>query len=161
VTTRTANISMDSDSRTRESRVRTRAFARLIGPWLTIVPTIIVLRAPGMSYLAFEFFKSELFMWFTGAMLLFWGLLIIAFHQYWSSVAAVIISIFGWFLAIRGLVLLAAPNFYYRAAMIIADQRGFFRGGPSISVVLTYGGLVVIGIYLTYVGWLAKPAWSK
>ncbi|MBV8816507.1 MAG: hypothetical protein JO271_18610 [Verrucomicrobia bacterium] len=100
-------------------------------------------------------------MWFTGAMLLFWGLLIIAFHQYWSSLAAVIISIFGWFLAVRGLVLLAAPDFYDRAAMIIADQRGFFRGGPSISVVLIYGALVVIGIYLTYVGWLAKPASSK
>ena len=59
------------------------------------------------------------------------------------------------------LVLLAAPDFYDRAAMIIADQRGFFRGGPSISVVLIYGALVVIGIYLTYVGWLAKPASSK
>ncbi|MBV9274702.1 MAG: hypothetical protein JO333_12465 [Verrucomicrobia bacterium] len=152
---------MGSDARARESRARTRAFARLIGPWLTIVPTIIVLRAPGMGYLASEFFKSELFMWFTGAMLLFWGLLIIAFHQYWSSLAAVIISIFGWFLAVRGLVLLAAPDFYDRAAMIIADQRGFFRGGPSISIVLIYGALVVIGIYLTYVGWLAKPASSK
>jgi hypothetical protein len=42
--------------------------------------------------------RTALFVWFAGA-LLFGGLLIIAFHQYWSSVAAVIISLFGWILA--------------------------------------------------------------
>ncbi len=54
---------------------------------------------------------------FAGALLLFDGLLIIAFHQYWSSVAAIMISLFGWILALRGLVLMAAPNLYERAAM--------------------------------------------
>jgi hypothetical protein len=81
---------------TRESQARTRAFARVIGPWLVIVPGIIVLRAPEMGVLASEFFRSELFVWFAVALLLFVGLLIIAFHQYWSSVAAVVISLFGW-----------------------------------------------------------------
>ena len=80
---------------TPESQIRTRAFARVIGPWLVIVPGIIVLRAPGMAAFAAEFFKSALFVWFAGALLLFAGLLIIAFHQYWSSVAAVLISVFG------------------------------------------------------------------
>ena len=42
--------------------------------------------------------------------------MIIAFHQYWSSVAAVMISLFGWILALRGLVLMAAPELYERAA---------------------------------------------
>jgi hypothetical protein len=141
-------MSIDSNPRSPESRARTHAFARLIGPWLVIVPTIIVLRAPGMGELASEFFKSELFVWFTGAMLLFWGLVIIAFHQYWSSVAAVIISVFGWLLALRGLLLLAAPELYERAA----------ASTDLLAARLIYGILVVIGLYLTYVGWLAKPA---
>jgi hypothetical protein len=32
---------------TQESQARTRAFARVIGPWLVIVPGIIVLRGVG------------------------------------------------------------------------------------------------------------------
>ena len=65
---------------------------------------------------ASEFFENGLFVWFAGALLLFGGLLIIAFHQYWSSAAAVIISLFGWILALRGLVLMADPKLYERAA---------------------------------------------
>ena len=134
---------------TQESQARTRAFARIIGPWLVIVPGIVVLRAPGMGALASEFFTSGLFVWFSGALLLFGGLLIIAFHQYWLNVAAVLISVFGWILALRGLVLMAAPELYERAASSI----------DAIPVVrLIFGVLVAIGLYLTYVGWLAKPA---
>ncbi|HXZ16029.1 MAG TPA: hypothetical protein VEH77_08690, partial [Roseiarcus sp.] len=76
-----------------------------MGPWLVIVSGVIVLRAPGMGALATEFFQSALCVWFAGALLLFAGLLIIAFHQYWSSPAAAIISLIGWILALRGLVL--------------------------------------------------------
>jgi hypothetical protein len=132
---------------TRESQTRTRAFARVLGPWLTIVPGIIALRAPGMGAFASEFFKSDLFVWFAGALLLFGGLLIIAFHQYWSSVAGVLISLFGWILVLRGVVLMAAPNLYERAGMSM--------DAPLVRVV--FGVLVAIGLYLTYVGWLAKP----
>ena len=69
-----------------------------------------------MGVLASEFFKSALFEWFAGALLLFLGLLIIAFHQYWSSLAAILVSLFGWILALRGLVLMAAPELYENAA---------------------------------------------
>jgi hypothetical protein len=72
------------------------------GPWLAIAPGIIALRAPAMGALASDFFKSHLFVWFARALLVFGGLLIIAFHQYWSSAAAVMISLFGWILALRG-----------------------------------------------------------
>lgn len=102
-----------------------------------------------MGALASDFFKSDLFVWFVGALLLFAGLLIIAFHQYWSSLAAVLISLFGWILALRGLMLMAAPELYERAAMSM----------DGIAVVrVIFGALIAIGVYLTYVGWLAAPA---
>ena len=125
---------------TQASQTRTRAFARVLGPWLAIAPGIIVLRASEMGALASEFFQSDLFVWFTGAGLLFGGLLIIAFHQYWSSVAAVLISLFGWILALRGLVLMAAPELYERAAMSM---------GALPLVRSIFGVLVAIGLYLT------------
>jgi hypothetical protein len=134
---------------TPESHARTRAFARIIGPWLVIVPGVIAVRAPDMSALAADFFKSPLFIWFSGALLLFAGLLIIAFHQHWSSVAAVLISLFGWVLALRGVALLAAPALYERVGTVL----------EAVSVIRSiFGVLVAIGIYLTYVGWIAKPA---
>lgn len=106
---------------------------------ITFVPSIIAVRAADMGALASEFFDS---------LLLFVGLLIIAFHQYWSSAAAVLISLFGWVLAIRGFVLMAAPGLYEHA-VVIADAVWLVR--------LMFGVLIVIGVYLTYVGWVTKP----
>ena len=131
---------------TPESIARTRAFARVLGPWLAIAPAIILVRMPDMGVLASDFFQNPLFAWFAGALLLFCGLLIIAFHQYWSSVAAVMISLFGWFLALRGLVLMAAPQLIERATAASMDVVALVR--------IFFGALVLIGLYLTYVGWL-------
>jgi hypothetical protein len=58
------------------------------------------------------------------------GLLIIAFHQYWSSVAAVLITLFGWILALRGLVLMAAPKLYERA---VASGSDFALQTPTLT----------------------------
>ena len=71
---------------TRESQAQTRVFAGVARPWLAIVPGIIALRAPAMGALVPVFFKSDLFVW-CGRAAGVRGLLIIAFHQYWSSVA--------------------------------------------------------------------------
>jgi hypothetical protein len=58
-------------------------------------------------------------------------------------------SLFGWFLALRGVVLPAAPQLIARGAaaaltMIPVVQVGF-------------GVLVLVGLWLTFVGWIAKP----
>jgi hypothetical protein len=134
---------------TTEAKARTRAFARVLGPFLVIVPGIIVARMPEMGAFASAFFGNEALVWIMGAFLLFGGLLIIAYHQYWSSPAAVLISLFGWFLALRGLVLLAAPRFYERAT--IASE------GAISAARIGFGVLVLIGLWLTYVGWIARP----
>ncbi|MBV9731245.1 MAG: hypothetical protein JO275_00630 [Verrucomicrobia bacterium] len=140
--------SVDASAAVRASHTRTRLFARAMGPFLVIVPSIVVVRAPDMGTLASEFFKSDLFVWFAGAGLLFDGIVIIAFHQYWSSLAAVLISLFGWVLALRGLVLLIAPKLYEQAGEAMS----------SIALIrIIFSVIVLIGLYLTYVGWIASP----
>ena len=136
-----------------ESRVRTRAFARVIGPFLVIVPSIIIIRAPGLGMILTAFFQNEALVWMMGALLFFCGLLIIAFHQYWSSPAAVMISLFGWFLALRGFILLAAPQWILRGATASMDMIPAVRIGFSI--------LVLVGLWLTYVGWFTKPPLTR
>jgi len=132
------------------SAARTRAFARVIGPWLVIVPALVMLRGPEMGTLAAAFFSNPALVWFAGGLMLFGGLLIIALHPYWSGLAAIIISAFGWLLVLRAIAVLAMPTVFEHAAMASA--------GAVTPVRLIFGLLVVAGLYLTYVGWLARPA---
>ena len=134
---------------TPESAARTRAFARVIGPFLIIVPGIIAVRAPDMGAVLSAFFDNQALVWITGGLLLFGGLLIIAYHQYWSGAAAILISLFGWFLALRGVALLAAPQ-------LIANAAAGALGAMPI-VRIGFGALLVVGLWLTYAGWIAKP----
>jgi hypothetical protein len=135
---------------TPDARARTRAFARVIGPFLVIVPAIIEARAPSPSmgtYLS-AFFENAALVWVTGCMMLLGGLLIIAHHQYWSSLAAILISLLGWFVALRGVTLLIAPQLFERAAAAAMNMTSIVQFG--------FGVLVLIGLWLTFVGWIAK-----
>jgi hypothetical protein len=134
---------------TPEARARTRAFARVIGPFLTIVATIMVVRMPTIGTTLTAFFENPMLVWMVGAMLLMGGLLIIALHQYWSGLSAILISLFGWFLALRGVVLLAAPQLIARGAAASQNMMPVAQIG--------FGLAVLIGLWLTFVGWIAKP----
>jgi hypothetical protein len=136
-----------------ESKARTRAFARVIGPYLVIVTGILVVRAPDLGTVLSALFQNEALVWLMGALLLFCGLLIIAFHQYWSSPAAVAISLFGWFLAIRGFILLAFPQLIQRGGNASMHLVPAVRIGFSL--------LVLIGLWLTYIGWFTEPPASN
>ena len=59
------------------------------------------------------------------------------------------ISVFGWFLAIRGLLLLAAPQLIARV--------GAGAVAPVPLVRIGFGALFLVGLWLTFVGWIAKP----
>lgn len=134
---------------TPEARARTGAFARVIGPYLVIVPAIIAVRVTNIGTTLAAFFENQALVLITGSFLLFGGLLIIAHHQYWSGLSAILISLFGWFLALRGLVLMAAPQLIARAAAAAMNMMPIAQIGC--------GFLVLIGLWLTYVGWIAKP----
>jgi hypothetical protein len=87
--------------------------------------------------------------WITGGMMLLGGLLIIAHHQYWSSTAAILISLFGWFVALRGVTLLAAPQ------LIASGAAAALNMMPVVWI--GFGVIMLIGLWLTFVGWIAKP----
>jgi len=132
---------------TPESRARTRAFARVIGPFVLIVTTIIAVRLPEMGDL--DFFAQPIIVWMMGALLLLCGLLIVAQHQYWSSGPAIAVSLFGWFLALRGFVLLAAPQLM--ASGVSASMTAIPIAQAGFAVLAT------VGAWLTFVGWVARP----
>lgn len=123
-----------------DSQVRTQMFARVFGPFFLLVPSIIAIRASSQMPVLFHTFASDP-MWQSvlGAVLLLWGSVIIAFHQCWRSVAAVLVSLLGWFLTIRGVLILAVPHVYNAAGDVLEQNaipvvRAIFRFGARRSV---------------------------
>lgn len=126
---------------------RTRSFARVLGPFLTIVIAVALIRSADMPQLLSEFTDSAVWPWVSGAFVLLGGIAIVAFHQVWRGAAAVVISVLGWLLVVRGIVLLAFPEFFDSLARRVMDVAGVW-----IPVLVVMG---LVGLYLTYEGW--KP----
>jgi FtsH-binding integral membrane protein len=142
-------------STSEQSQIRTRMFARVLGPFFTIVPTTVAVRGSYMQTLFNEFKANPMWPWLYGAILLMFGLVIIAFHQYWRSPAAIIVSVVGWFLAIRGLLLLTVPRAYDAAG------NALYSSGAIALIWVLFICLASAGLYLTYVGWKPESGTPK
>lgn len=134
-----------------QSQMRTRMFARTLGPFFVIVPTTVAVRGAYMQTLFTEFKANPMWPWLYGAILLMFGLLIIAFHQYWHSLAAIIVSVVGWVMAARGVLLLTVPQAYSAAGNAV------YSSGATAAIWVVFGCLALAGLYLTYIGWKPEP----
>lgn len=136
-----------------QAQVRTRMFSRVLGPFWVIVSIAAAARASDMRALLSGFEANAAWPFVTGAFILAFGLIIVALHQYWRGAAAVIVSLLGWILVLRGTLLLAAPG----AFMSLADSMI----GATTVWRTVYVGIAAVGLYLSYAGWLApeeRPA---
>jgi hypothetical protein len=131
---------------------RTRSFARVLGPFIAVIPAIVAIRAGSIGSQLSSFSTDPMWPWVLGALLFFCGLFVVAFHQYWRSVAAVIISLFGWFLLLRGFALLATPQLIVKGAETATHTSSAVIGVVRVGFWL----LALCGLYLAYVGWLKK-----
>src|SRR5262249_55788610 len=86
-------------------QMRTRMFARVLGPFLLIVCFTAAARTFDMRAVLSEFAASAMWPWMAGAFVLLGGLIITALHQIWRGAAAVIVSLLGWLVVLRGLLL--------------------------------------------------------
>ncbi len=133
----------------RQSPVRTRMFARVMGPFLVVVTATAVARTSDMRTLLSEFGANFVWPWVTGAFVLLSGLVVVALHQHWRGAAAVIVSLLGWLTALKGLFLMAFPHTYISMADSALNATTGWRTGFVV--------MGLIGLYLTYVGWAPAP----
>lgn len=138
---------------TLEAQQRTRSFARVLGPFVTLATLIIAIRLPDLTGLLGGLFDNAVLPWMLGAAMLVMGLVVIAFHQYWYSVTAVLISLFGWFVALRGLAMMAIPSAIDSGANATVTNPGLLVAARVFFLLLT-----AMGLWLTYVGWRREPA---
>jgi len=131
---------------------RTRSFARVLGPFIAVVPAIVAIRAGSIGRQLSSFSTDPMWPWVLGALLFIAGLFVVAFHQYWRSLAAVIISLFGWFLLLRGFALLATPQLIVNGAETATATSNLALGAVRVG----FGLFALCGLHLAYVGWLKK-----
>jgi uncharacterized membrane protein len=117
-----------------------------------VVPAIVAIRAGSIGNQLTSFSTDPMWPWVLGALLFFAGLFVVAFHQYWRSVAAVFISLFGWFLLLRGVALLAMPQTIVDAAKSATESSS----SDLVAVRVGFGLIALCGLYLAYVGWVKK-----
>jgi hypothetical protein len=129
---------------------RTWLMARIVGPFLAILGAAVALRAQTMPLLAPALMQDAPLVFVTGIVTLAIGLVMIAAHNWWNSPAAIVISLLGWLTAVRGAVLLLAPD-------IVATIAGSALQSPIPALV---AGVVmaVIGGWLTFIGWVGTPS---
>lgn len=136
-------------SATYQHQHRTRMFARMLGPFFTIIMIIAVARFADMKQLLSEFTASHVWPYVTGVFVLAAGIAIVAFHQYWRGAAAIIVSVLGWLLVVRGILLVAFPGVFAS----LADRMI----GATAAWVTAFVVMILVGLYLTYVGWQPMP----
>ena len=134
-------------SSSQEADTRTRMFARVLGPYYVIVCSVGLVHTPKTLPILTDF---HVWPWDTGAPILVMGLIIVALHPHWTSIAAVVVTVMGWLDTLRGFALLAFPGNFMSFARWLT--------GPGVQQIV-YICLIVIGLYLTYVGW--KPESSR
>ncbi|BBY23890.1 hypothetical protein MSTO_40950 [Mycobacterium stomatepiae] len=124
-------------------------FARVLGAFLVIIDVTAVARASDMRTVLSDFEASPLWSWVAGAFILALGLVIVAAHQYWKGAAAIIVSLLGWLITLRGLLLFAFPKAFASVANSMIGAQGWWM---ALCV-----AFALMGLYLTYVGWVPVP----
>ena len=84
--------------------------AQLLGPYLVIVGIGIFLNPKNCQQVAHEYTQSAALIYLGGILALFFGLLIILFHNVWEANWTVIITLFGWLGLIKGACLIVIPE---------------------------------------------------
>jgi hypothetical protein len=125
----------------------TRGFSRALGPFLVLFGAAVGLRSGEMGMLATGFFGNGPLVLVTGAFTLALGCAMLAAHHHWSSLAATIVTVFGIVTALRGAVLLFAPDW-------LAPAADHLTALPTI-ILIPAVVAIVVGAYLCFAGWFS------
>jgi hypothetical protein len=139
-----------------EAQERTRAFARVIGPYVASFTTVYSIRLPEGLDLVNDLFAQPALVLLLGALMLGGGLVIIGGHRSWRGPLAVTVSLFGWFVALRGFLLIVTP-----ATIESGAEATMLSPTGVVLARIFFGALAVMGLLLTYAGWFTKPTAPK
>ena len=121
----------------------TRFCARVIGPLMVVIGAIVIVRAGDLALLIPAILQD-------GPLAFVTGVVLIAAHHHWNNAAAIAISLLGVITIVRSVTLMFAPS------VLAGLVHTALTGGPG--VIITGAIAALIGAWLSFVGWFAKPA---
>ena len=98
----------------------------LLGAWLLAGGIGAFVRGEGWAEILVEFEGSPAIVALTGALAFTVGALIVSIHNVWTSPAAIIVSLAGWYAVFEGLALLAVPDLWLRFAHRLMTASRFW-----------------------------------
>lgn len=129
--------------------------ARLMGPVLLIIAIGmvfgLVVEGPGYSSLMKEFIADRAVIFLTGILALLAGVAIVNAHNLWVQDWRVIVTILGWLLVVRGIMLLVFPL----TVQVFGDRIAASQTGVVAGAAVTF----VLGAILCIMGY--EDLWEK
>ena len=127
---------------------RTRYMARALGLFLLVFGIGVAMRAATLYLLIPAFFQDGALVFVTAVFGMALGAAMIAAHNRWSTLPAIIVSLFGWITFIRSAIILIAPVIVASIAANVARIQIF----PVIAGLIA----ALMGAYLIFYGWFSK-----
>lgn len=121
--------------------------AKLVGPFIAILCIYFFQKDKSYLKLIDEVTKSQTIMLMFSIFNLAVGLLIINTHNIWVWSWPVLITLIGWSALLKGAVFLLAPNLTVELTKSVAISKTAYK--------VCIGLLLIIGLYLTFVGYTA------
>jgi hypothetical protein len=134
-----------------------RSLARLIGPILLVIgigmALGLMMEGAGYSSVLKEFIANRALIFLTGILALLAGVAIINVHNVWVPDWRVIVTVLGWLLVLRGIMLLVFPL----TVQVFGDRVATSQAGVTAGAALTF----VLGAILCMMGyehlWASEP----
>jgi hypothetical protein len=121
--------------------------ARILGPLLVVAGVLLITQPHRMLTALGGFLLNDALLILGAFVSLVLGLALVTFHQRWDSFTAIIISLIGWLMTVRGVVLLLLPDAIHQIADIIVRQPAIM---PIAGCVMA-----LLGVWLAYTGYIA------
>lgn len=116
--------------------------AKILGPVLCVVGVGILLNRKYYKKMVDQFLKSPETIFIAGLINLVAGVAIVVNHNIWGSGWPLAITVLGWAVTIRGVIMIVAPNQLIKAAKVHINDTLF---------TLTATLVIVLGVMFNYV----------
>jgi hypothetical protein len=121
--------------------------ARLIGPVFCAIGLGMLTNSATYRVMAGQFLNGYPYIYFSGILLLVSGLTILNVHHIWTRDWRSLITALGWLMSIGGVFRILAPQlFAYLGTALIAHPNFFYGAGI---VLLALGGFLTFKSYAT------------
>ena len=121
--------------------------ARILGPMLVVAGIMLITQQHRMLTALGGFLLDDALLILAAFVSMTMGLVLVTFHNRWDSITGSIITVLGYLMTIRGVILLLAPLVIHQAANAIT----------TIPNIMPIAGCVMalLGVWFSYTGYIS------